>query len=289
MRIKFQHFKFIFLFLLIAFLVGIQNFFWAKFDISIFLDATFWSNTLNTSGIYYLTIILVVLWITEKRLATDPDILEDKSIIRNFVIKDLKPSFYVFNDEVSLENKTDAWKEKIKIKLDKLEQKATPLDRKAWREKDESNNYVLERLAIEELVSDQYIRENIEYLKVDYEKVDVTTIINGYSPKKSYKFKRENNIWKITKDTAPKFILSTIYTIFLTSFALTIKDFDMETVYKTIVTLAGLVLSAIWAVNYAPDFIQEQYVTPLTNAVLHIKNYFNWEKERGNQNETNNL
>jgi len=117
----------------------------------------------------------------------------------------------------------------------------------------------------------------------------VLTVINGYTPKRLYKYKRQNNIWKITKDTAPKFILSTIYTIFLTSFALTVKEFDLETVYKTIVTLAGLVLSAIWAVNYAPDFIQEQYITPLTNTVLHIKSYLIWAKKEGIKIETDQL
>lgn len=280
---KWSYAKYSAIFSIIGFLVGIQNLFLARFDFSIIRTASFWSDSLNTTATYFLTILLVVLMKAEKFEATDENIQGDKSFIRKFALTDLKPSFKVFNDKTTLENKANAWKEKINKKLMKVENKATILDRAAWVENDETNKYVQKKKHLLTLIDEEYIKENIHYLKVKkskYEVIQDSTIINDYTPKNNFKFKRENSIWMIVKDTAPKFILGTVYTIVLSSFALEFKSFDMETAYKMAVKVGSLLLHAVWGVSYAPKFINKQIIVPLTNAVQHIKNYLIWEKNR---------
>jgi hypothetical protein len=277
-KIKFYHFKFIILFLLIFFLIGLQNFFWAHWNTAIFHDATYWSETINTTFAYYFTIIFVVYWMVEKFIRTDEDYLDKKQLINDFIQNDLKPSFYLYNDKINRETKIIEWKYKIQTQLRKLDVKAKPFDRKAWKEEDINNEYVIKRMQLLEYLSDEYIQENIDYIDIKYEHIDESTITNGFTAKRNRKYKKKNGLWKITKDNAPKFIFTIFYTSLFRTFVPEFHHMEMEHVYKLLVQLIGLIATIIGTIRYAPSFIDEQIVAPLNNRVTHIKNYI---AERG--------
>lgn len=278
--IKLYHLKYIFLFALIFFLIGVQNLFFARFKIDTLTDGTFWLDTANTTFAYYFTIILVVMLGVEHANKTNIEFIANRQMIRDFIIDGLQASFYDFNDMENLKNKTEEWKYHVTSKINRLDAKATPLDRKAWRDNVEDNKYVSKRKYLLSTISPEYLEDNIHYIKIDYEHIQESTITNGYTTKRNQKFKKGNALWKITKDTAPKFILSIMYTSLFRGFVLTFNQLDMVYLYKLIVQLIGLIMCIIWAINYIPIFVDEHIVGPLNNRVMYIKKYLSWDERR---------
>jgi hypothetical protein len=163
----------------IFFVEGCFNFLELKFSFEKISETTFWISIGTRCSLMILVKSLAMLiFLDIARRKNNNLVIEKTKNERLMKLKDADfPSWVetVKNPDISIE----AWKLKINKKLIKLEKHSKPYDRALYykHKSDASidistNKYCIERQALEYLISDEYIKQNINCLNVKCQHID---------------------------------------------------------------------------------------------------------------------
>ena len=293
-RISLAFIPFVLMYFTSILLVGVADLFTAGFSLERIGKAQFWYNIFLSMFANIFALMATLLWQIKKQREEDKRVLEKQNKINDCADNDLEPDFEdEYLKDINLNSKITAFKENIKEQIDMLNKKAKPEDFFAWNSRVEEgtkkNKYVQKRLVLEEQLKSEYIKENIDFIKVEYEYITKAKVINGYQPK-SKRQRYINGKKTMFADLLPNTLLAISFMVFISSFA-----FEFINADKTlIITLSAKIFSLVWnaynGYSYAFTYIEKVLITNLNASLDLIVGYLAWRKEsKGNMNKENDI
>ena len=192
-----------------------------------------------------------------------------------------------FDEYLALENKNRkivAWKAYIAHKIFKLEKKAKLKDNEVyWYGTDEEkaeNKYCKKRKQLEFKMSDEYVNRNIIFIKIKYYKLKKYVVLTGCEQNSNEYKLTTNRSWKIINDNKYRFLISTAFTVFLSSFIPDMKDFT----YATLIVFACKIFILTWNLfvgkNYAVSYQRNTILPDQKYRKDILTKYFIWRKNK---------
>ena len=190
-----------------------------------------------------------------------------------------------FDEYLAIENKQRkiiAWKAYISHQIFKLEKKAKLKDNEIYwygtEEEKKENKYCKKRKQLEFKMSDEYINRNIIFIKIRYYKLKKYVVLTGCEQQsKEYRL-TTNRSWKIINDNKYRFLISTAFTMFLSSFIPDIKDFT----YATAIVFACKIFILTWNLfvgkNYAISYQRNTIIPDQKYRKDVLTKYLIWRK-----------
>ena len=279
------------LLLVILLAFGCFDFLHLKFHYEYLLDPHYWSSivlkTVADICAYNIGINMII----------------DEVIKRNRVLGKLK---YVYNNlneykqndfpdfifEYNREQRVLAYKNKMTYKIYKLTKRAKLSDKILYNKNPDSDNkYCKKRKKLEYLRSDEYIKNNIDSLDINYKDIEPAVFdieING--AQKIVQNNVTGSIGKgrlIASTTAASGII--LFSIFANSFSLAPNQEEFENqivaAVNTAVRIATDIGIIIWqffrGVLSTHGIVSKQMTMPLEERVKILKKYFGWRQNKG--------
>ncbi len=275
---------------LVLIIEGCFNFVELKFDINAFYTLEFWGKTFFMVFLLVTIRIAAMLIFLDIARAKNMDLRKAKETNDKYMkLKgDDFPEYIETIKNPSI--KIKAWKEQVYKKLAKLEKKTKQEDRVLYYKKGneydlkkENNEYCKQRKFLEEQLSDEYIKENIETLIIrkKYPKIDPTVFS---FPVAVENFNKQYQIIAKTKNAVfVSIAISAVLTMVSQSIvrALIFYHTDVYMLGVIINIIADLIFIIIqfWSgIIGAFSKIQSEEVTPYVNRNEILKEYLFWKE-----------
>lgn len=294
MRMSMKLVPYILLQFMILLLVGAGELFAAGWNPQRLLQADFW---FSYATITLATIMSFFSWANVKidsyldtpyhtGMETDPKTnLNDvgvitaikKNVLSSLIIKyktsDL-PEF--LNSEINLPEKIEVYTEQKTAQLIKY--------REGWRatcaltRRNAANKVKI----IKEQLSEEYIANNIQNIKVNYAPVTEAYIINGVSvsSNKNHRHKQMGRAATMIKDNIHKWVLSLSYLLLLTSLSIEFsKQMSWAVVYSMAIKVSNCVFQSLMGINYAKDYMNNKVIVELDDRTSIMEMYVEKKKK----------
>ena len=294
MKMSLRLVPYILLQFMILLLVGAGELFAAGWNPERLLEADFW---FSYATITIATIMSFFSWANVKidmyldtpyylGMETDPktnlnDVGVTSAIKRNLlsslVLKHKTSDLPEFlNTEINLPEKTEVYIEQKTAQLIKY--------REGWR----STCFLTKRRAakkveiIKEQLSEEYISQNIQNLKVKYTPVTEAYLINGVnvSSTKNHRRKQISRASTMIKDNIHKWILSLSYLLLLTSLSIEFsEEMSLAVIYSTSIKVINCVFQSLMGINYAKDYMSNKVIVELDDRISIMEMYVEKKKK----------
>ena len=261
--ITIEQLQYILLILTAFILIGLGKLIRARFDWSIFMDSEVWTNTLTSMTAHICIIFGGHKWKIYNEKRSNPDILNRKAIIDQFVLSnDRKPDFYPFIRELDRKNKKRAWITYIQYKIDRLE----------WKGKFKKAEH------LKKYLDEKYIDERIDALRVRYQPIKTKMIFNNAKPTEIDEG-FINGVKFIWEYLTPKILIMIGSVIFSNAIVPVYQHPSIETIFVFIYESLLLLLSFIWGTSLASEYVEKVIIANLDYATYIIKLYLEHKKE----------
>lgn len=267
------------------------------FTFKIFISPTFWIKTILLN-----IACVLVQWSTALASAQEIEMRdEDGSIgIRKEVLKslvaDVKDDAVVFLKEVNRERKTEAYKRNIMKKINKLIAHASynnnfefsyylelnDKEKEGYKIPPDCTKYFDKRIKLMQKLDEDYIKKNIDYLKVKYKQVTLKMMKFGISRNEG----NTDDVIPISKEkilselTLPSRIKAMALAIFLSTFALESVTLSIAFAFGLVSKMVSLLYSSISGKKIANQVVQESTISNMDISIDWIKKYKRWQETR---------
>ena len=269
---------------IVAFLlIGGLSFVSVQFDPTQILKFDFWLPILITSSavwlvFFYTTKEYIIKY--EKRdteISTLKKVLIDKAKGNTF--DDLP--VYLANKNIVL--KTQAYKEKWKRYENKIDYRASDKDLYVWTKgsvvEKQANKYCQKKLKIARVTSDEYIVENLPYLKVKVIQFTYAMVVAGTSGKYDKSSFETNIDRKISNEAIYSIISRTAMLVALGVLIISENAITISTFIKLIGNLTVLTSAFFRAVLLASDLVGGTIKEQVLERISIIEDYNKWNKK----------
>ena len=295
-----QKFKLIYIPLVLILLtgalcIGLTDYITAGFDLEKLLnDPTFFVNIVLTNVGILCIIVAILLYKSDKYKESDPDYNQFKNDISSFYkTRYYAPVFKLFLAEVRLEDKRKAYIAKINKKASRLKPTQKDLDI-AYTHSDipeeeerlnklrEQNKYFQKVKYYDKLLSKEYIDKNIHKFQVKYDKITDSMIFNVHSltSEVSEGFIK-HKAWKVTKELAPRYLMSFVFVCFTTAIAIEWKDgLSASVIFNTCSKLFTICSQIYFIWNYSDTYNVRYLLHDMQYRKGILSAYDMWEKKQ---------
>lgn len=265
-----------------AVMIGLTDYITAGFSFKIFRSPEFWSNIL-CSNIGILCIIISILLIKiDKFQEENEEFLDLKKYMFTYYRNENYKSV-VFKKFCAIANRTEkkiVYKTSIQKKYTKLSPTPDDLNiiNNGTEEEKKSNKYCIKVEFYEHLMSDEYIENNIDKLKIKYNTLTEDLVFNGVpTTSENVNYITKHKAGKVIKDLLPKYMLSFALTVIMATLVPSFKDgIGIETIFKTATKLFTVCSQIYFAYNYADKYCQEVIMHDIIFRNSVIKDYDLW-------------
>lgn len=214
----------------------------------------------------------------------------------------LRPSFSGYMHRFNLERKTRAFKRRVHRRLRLVEILGTYTTRELYEKvigkeenitesdmkKFKKSMYCRTRYRLENQLTQKYITEHVEYLRVHYSRIKEPFIKVGYNDERHEEdMVVESKFKKIFSDHGARFLLSAvIFALVRASFFQIAEELSWAVVFTVLVKFFILVSSFIAGKEYAPVYIEEKLIKDDQTRIDIITVYL--EEEEGVESCANN-
>ena len=247
--------------LLLLLILGILDYIDAEFSLEVFKSANYWTNL----GVSYATVIIMtastLMICIDNFCENNQEYLKIQKSIQDFTQAEYRPSlFQRFLKGYNRVRKKNAWRQRIILKLDRLERFRKEKDALIWEfgteEEKRQNKYCQKRRKLELELSEDWIEKNIDIINLKYNVVSSNLVIGGEGRNINYEdddYITTNKVWKVVKDKTPIMLLSfAIITLF--SSIITEFNFDVTFFIKTSSKLATVCCSVYTTIRYSKNY-----------------------------------
>ena len=294
-RFKLIYIPLILILLTGALCIGLTDYITAGFDIHKLLnDPTFFVNIVLTNIGILCIIVAILLYKSDKYKETDSDYNQLKNDIAVFYkTRYYAPVFKLFIADGNLENKRKAYKAKINKKASRLKPKQKDLD-VAYTHSDnpeveeqlnqarERNKYFKKVKYYDRLLSKEYIDKNIHKLRVKYDKINDSMIFNEHSlTNETTDGFIKHKVWKVTKELAPRYLMSFVFVCFTTAIYIDWKDgLTASVIFNTCSKLFTICSQIYFIWNYADTYNVRYLLHDMQYRKGILSAYDMWEKKQ---------
>ncbi len=200
-----------------------------------------------------------------------------KNILSSLVLKHKTSDLPEFLDnEINLPEKTEVYVEQKTAQLIKY--------REGWR-----STFILTRKRaarkveiIKQQLDENYIKDNIQNIKVKYTPVTESYVVNGVSvsSSKTHRHKQLSRATTMLKDNIHKWVLSLSYLLLLTSLSIEFsKDMSWAVVYSMAIKIMNCVFQSLMGINYAKDYMNSKVIVELDDRTSIMEMYVEKKKK----------
>lgn len=179
-----------------------------------------------------------------------------------------------------------AYKDKMKLKQQKLLRKATSEDIRIWDEgsdeQKKTNKFCIEMNHIERITKQEYLEKHQSYLDVNYPKIKIGFIQSGYQSKKQLSNMETPStpIRTAVTDNAFNFLVPVAVVAFVISMVLSSSEAPRIVALAKIAIKTGLLIIQYYnAQFYAPRFTSLTWVSDVNLRYNLLLRFVNWKKE----------
>lgn len=147
----------------------------------------------------------------------------------------------------------------------------------------ESNRYCQKRKELEEVMTDEYIKKALPFMKIKYPAISKPFVTMGYESKSSLPWTSENKTWKMFKDLAPNYFFNTGFVAFISSFMLgpSPEAISLAVVLSTTVKLAVLLWNRYSGGEYAETYFEQKTKVDMQSRWEIYQEFNDWCKKEG--------
>lgn len=249
-----------------------------------------WRFYIDT-GLTYMAIICIIiatlLKIVDDFKTKSQEYTEADKAIRDFATKTYRPSLFSrYCDHTNKKRKLKQYVHNIKHKIYILESKASEEDLKIWvngkKEEKESNIYCQKRALLEKQLTDEYIKNNIDTTKVDYDKISASITLGGYYSKEENKYANEfitkHKSSKMARENAPRLLFGFAMTCFASSIIVSF-GFNTSMILPIFIKCITLLFQAFTTIRYANEWNETVTLKDIRFRKGIIIEYNNWIKQ----------
>lgn len=200
-----------------------------------------------------------------------------KNLLSNLVLRYKTSDLPEFLDEhINLVEKTEVYVERKTNQLIKY--------REGWRSTCifTRKNAARKVKIIKEQLSDEYIKNNIKSIKVNYVPVTEAYVINGTTVKagKTHRRRQMGRASAMLKDNIHKWILSLSYLLLLTSLSIEFgESMSWAVVYSMSIKIINCVFQSLMGINYAKDYMANKVIVELDDRTAIMEMYVEKKKK----------
>jgi len=279
------------LLLLVAFsMTGMFSWITAGFKQDPLSDPAFWFSLLTSLIINLFSLMSSVTYMLPNEREKNPYVKEREEALLEFNIKSDPVLLEQFVIEVNYDRKKQVYINSIDKQIKKFIKKYKPkwLDKKIWLtgtlEEKQQNDYCLKRLELEELKSDQYIKDNLIYMDIKYTEVSASMIISQAEVKQgrlAYVHRGyEKSSWWLSK-TLPRYASTTLLSIAWATFFITTNITIGPSFWVDFsVRLIGMLINVATGVYLSVEYVRNIILGDLDFRLSLARRYMIWAKER---------
>lgn len=283
--------------LLLSFvLTGLFSFIKADFDFNVVLSGQFWFSTLTVLIINIIALLSSITMGVPRFKENNKKIEDKEKIINEFAQTEDPNTFEEFLIDYNYERKKKIYLNRLDIRISKLKQKMSFEERKIYfrgnQQEWELNKNVALIKQLEKERTEDYIKNNLEFLNIDYPIVHSASVfstgklatVDGMIDKHSGGDKSK---WWISK-VLPGYFLSISLTAFWASFLITaVLEFSIILIVDVLVRIVGILMNYVNGTYLSRDYVEEILLGDLDFSISVIKRYYIWKKNRTTPQVTN--
>lgn len=264
------------------FMLGITDYITAGFSFKNLSKADFWIGLILTNLGNISIILAIILINVDSYKSKDEEYIGMQTEIHTFrKTKYIAPLFVKFCNEINKKTKIIYYKNKIEKKYSKLKPKPKDLNiYNSGSDTEKLNNKYCQKVEYYNyLLSDKYINENIDKIKMKYPIVSASLIFSGYRDDLSLvDYITKHKAKKVILDFLPKFLISFSITVLLASMVPSLKDnISIATVLNTLARLFAVCIQIYFAKDYSKRYNNEVTFHDIQFRVSKINEYIVWE------------
>lgn len=206
----------------------------------------------------------VILYTIDRRKKTDEEYAKQKAKIDNAHSYHRPLVWKMYEDPVNLNRKINAWKAICYNKERKLDNKAKEEDLRIYLkgtdEERSTNKYCQQKALIRIMSTDEWIKENIEYKYVKYDKINYRLVFIGDNPAKgageSNDYVTKNKALIIALENLPRIIIGIGVSIILSLLVIDILTFDITIIISALMSIANIAWNIYLSNSYGNTFFE---------------------------------
>lgn len=277
-----------------AVMIGLTDYITAGFSLSVFSKPEFWSNLLCTNGGTLCMILAILLMRIDKFKEANKEFLDTQEFIQNYY-RDSSYRSVIFNKycaEINRKEKIEVFIESIKKKFTKYTNKKSNPENievytKGTEEEKKNNEYCKKLKYYETLMSDEYINESIDNLRIKHNTISESLVFMGIS---THSYKRDyitkHKFLKVFKDLLPKYLLTFAVTFLVSTITPDFKEgITIVALIKTATKLFTVCSQIYFAYNYSNKYCNEVIMHDICFRKNIINNYTLWLTRKAKEKE----
>jgi hypothetical protein len=196
-------------------------------------DDKFWFSLIISTIINLFSLLSAISYDLPEQLEHNQDVKEKRKALLEINLTADATKLEEFAIELNLQRKKIVYLKDLEMKRKAYVKKYKPniVDRKIWlqgsKEEKENNNYCIKLLEFDFLKSDQYLKDNLLYLDIDYPEVTATMIVSeNMSRENGLSFvytQREKSKWWFLQ-VFPRYVFGMLLSLAWASFFIEMTD-----------------------------------------------------------------
>jgi len=276
--------------LLLSFvLTGLFSFIKADFDFNVVLEGQFWFSTLTVILINIIALLSSITMGVPRFKENNKKIEDKEKLINEFSQTEDPNAFEEFLIDYNYERKKKTFFYQLDNKINALKMKMSFEERRMYfkgkEEEWELNKRISTIKHLEKERSEDYIKNNLEFLNIDYPIVYSATVFStGKLATTDGMIDRhsggDKSKWWISK-VFPGYFLSISLTAFWASFLITaVLEFSIILIVDVLVRIVGILMNYVNGTYLSRDYVEEVVLGDLDFSISVIKRYYIWKKNK---------
>lgn len=244
-------------------------------------------NLFAVISLIMITFAVIFLGIDEYR-RTNEEYKAAEEDIKKFIRTEYRPTVWTkFKNYINPIRKINQYQEVLRVQLHNLEFKAKEEDLMLYDSKNEEakakNPYCQKRKFLEDRTNEEWLKQNIKYIKVNYDEIDINVVVSGAFPKNSNKVRQVNEFvtkgkgWKLFKSRIPMIVLITGIFMFISSMILQF-EFGATFWANTGIKIMSMAWNIFLAIRFKEEWNQTVTLTDIMFQDGMVKEYRNFVK-----------
>jgi hypothetical protein len=262
-------------------LVGAIGFITADYKLEVLTTAEYWTPIIVTQTAVWLILFTRKNEKIKSEIKINSTVIKNQDNINLLTENILDDDFSIFIAELNLTTKKEAYRNKIKLAIRKLDKRANAKNLFTYQYGTEQeklkSKYCKKKAQFLLQLSDSYINDNIGSIKVRYNKVVpsmVTNCINRSSTNESEI--DENSTQQLIRKFAPSSLMGIIILMVTSVIVPDLVKLDWATIVNISSKLYCLVNAYTNATNFSKDYVDTTVVNRQERAISLIKKYNSW-------------
>ena len=223
---------------------------------------TWYVDQVITSFAVITTVMATVYMIVDNFKNTDKEYIQLENDIKEFADKEYVPTLFArFLEYINPKRKRLQHEHNIKTALYLLDKKVKDKDLALWvsgsKEQKHKNAYCRKRMKLEERLTEQWIKDNLQSINVPYDRITSSLVLGGYYSKEENvnpnEFITKHTETKILRDKFPSLILGIAITSIASSVIVTLL-FDDAALLSVVTKVFVLLFQVYNSIKYANDW-----------------------------------